>query len=193
MPLSRRFGFMFGISALLAVAVAQDKPADEPKRRTDLEKRDLKAPEGVMVTEIKLPKGVALHHYWNTGKVGDWAEYQVAGGLVSRREIADLTDDGMIELNSINVAGMQIRTGLKFLFTQPDPIVDKKAVAPEVKKTKERVKVGDKELDCEVTELEVAGGKARSWMSKEVPLGGLVKAEFGGMVSMQLKAFGRGK
>jgi hypothetical protein len=157
--------------------------------RTDLPAGDLKGPEGVMLTDIKMPKSAAVNHYWNDAKVGDWAEYEMTGGTVSRKEIVDLKANGLVEISAMKVAGMEIKSGMRMLFTEPDPKVENGKKGEEPKKSKDKVKVGDKELDCDVIEI----GGAKTWTSKEVPLGGIVKSEAGGMVNMMLKAFGRGK
>jgi hypothetical protein len=163
---------------------AKDGKTEPAKPSRTFEKRDAKTPDGVMITEVKMPK--SAWDMMSDAKAGDYAEYEMAGGTSMKMEIFDIVEGAIVQINHIKGTGFENKSGTKMLFTEADGGAKDKA--PDVKKGNEKIKVGDKELDCEWTE---AGG-AKTWRSKDVPCGGTVKSEAGGMTTMMLKSFKRG-
>jgi hypothetical protein len=154
-------------------------------------------------TEIKLPKSTWEAANFKDRKVGDFVEYEAetAGQkTVTRREVTAVGDHTVTETTTISGSfGKLPPTVVKYVFSEPDVKVEEKKVdAPkaDVKKSEEKVKIGDKELACEVTETSAGGATTKLWTSKEVPFEGVVKSETkasGFTTTMVLKSYGRGK
>jgi hypothetical protein len=148
-------------------------------------------------TDFKLPKSLWDNdkHYAKDAKVGDFVVYDVQGGSRMRRTVAEKGDMTLVERNQISVAGFKVESEIRFLFTEPDADVKKADAKYTTKKGNEKLRIGEQELDTEW--LETYDGDrllAKAWMSKQVPMGGLIKAQTpDGKVTMSLVEFGRGK
>lgn len=173
---------------------------DEPKASAapakPTEKLSKAVPAGVMVTEVKMPESAWAQ--WANSKAGDWVEYEgePAPGFKTKTktEVFDVGSDGLIVISTNSVGGMDLKSGIKYVFSGPDAApADTKGEKPEITTSTDKVKVGDKELATKVTEAKVGGKVSKTWTSDEVPCGGTVKSEFDGKVLQQLVAFGRGK
>lgn len=155
---------------------------------------------------------------YKKAKVGDWVEYKVAnkmGGISMDMEmkhtVVKKTDAEITIEYTSKVAGQEIKNSITHkLDVKYDPLKaslgDKgDAEMKQLDKGEETLTVGGKTLKTTWMTYEAttksAGGamtmKGKSWVSPEIPLGGVVKSETDlgamGKQSMELKDFGSGK
>jgi hypothetical protein len=161
---------------------------------------------------------------FRNAKVGDWASYNVttsANGqkfnAAMKMEVTAKDDKNVTFKTSMNVNGMDLPgQETKVDLTKPfDPLAMQgqmpKDVESKVEKSgegKEKIKVGGKEYETNWTKVKSSikamgmevNSEMKFWISKDVPVGGLVKMEtsskVGGMavdVTMELKDSGNAK
>jgi hypothetical protein len=151
------------------------------------------------VVEMKLPKSLWAQTK-DFYKAGDWVEYEMPAvpGYKSRQEVVEVGDNFVVLDTKTTMAGQTTQQKSKMSYTEPDP--------PEQKtEEEEKQKVEKKEFADKVTvkdKGEVAAtrhemylnGKlvSKSWVSKDLPLGGMVKTEDAdGKVLQVMTAYGR--
>src|SRR5262249_13334369 len=134
-------------------------------------------------------------------KVGDWVETDMPmmAGSKSRQEVIEVGDHFTVVKTKQTMMGQTSEQTIKSVYSEPDP--DKAAVDKqraelkiETKEIPDKITIKGKELPA--TRYEVyQDGKltSKSWVCKDVPLGGAVKAEAQGQVMSQITDFGRGK
>lgn len=147
--------------------------------------------------EIKMPKST-----WDKKsgdyKAGDFVEqeFPATPGMKMRKEILEVGDHFIVISTKTIVSGHTMEQKAKWLFTEADPdktvLSDKKI---ETKEAADTVKVGDKELSATRYEAYIDGKfTGKSWISKEIPIDGLAKAEGpDGKATLVTTSFGRGK
>ena len=156
----------------------------------------------VQTMELKFPKSL-----WETSgakdlKVGDYVEGEspLNPGTKSRQEVLEVGDHYTLVSAKTIMPTMTFEQKMKTIYSEPDP--DPKAVekqrADEKIETKEfadKLTIGGKEVACTRYESYKDGKlQVKSWVSKEVPLGGVVKTEMAdGKVVTVTTGFGRGK
>lgn len=155
---------------------------------------------------------------FKNAKVGDWVSYKMttsAMGLnfdgemkqsVTAKDDKSVTLKTTTKINNMEFPGMESKIDL----TKPyDPSGaatqgNKNAKVEKIGDGKEKIKVGGKEYDCTWTKYKVvaeAGGikidsEMKMWMSKAVPLSGMVKMEMKSKladVSMEMTGTGNEK
>lgn len=152
---------------------------------------------------------------YKTAKVGDWVEWTTSmkgdafsfdGGM--KQTVINKTDSEVtVEVAMKTPAGevkQQMKINLNEKYDPRKPVGDSEATVKELEKGEETVTVAGKTLKTTWTKYEVTTKKGpltsmtgKAWVSKDVPLGGMVKAEqdlkgFGKQI-MELKDFGSGK
>lgn len=157
--------------------------------------------------------------YFKDAKVGDWVQHKMSAGpqaMLMKQTVTAKTADEMSVRYEQKLGDQQLpahdqKINLREKF---DP--NKPPMPPEVKiqveklgSGKETITVGGKKYECEWTRNKVTMdgpfGKmtstSKAWVSKDVPLGGMVKTESETEMpgqpkmtqQMELVAFGRGK
>ena len=151
---------------------------------------------------------------YKTAKVGDWIEYTTAlkGDAVSfdgsmRQTVLAKTDsECTLEIAMKTPAGeykQQQKINLNEKF-DPRKQGDSKADVKELEKGEETITAGGKSLKTQWTKYEVTSKSGplqsmigKAWVCKDVPLGGMVKAEQDikgvGKQTLELKDFGSAK
>lgn len=202
-------GFILGAAAVLAGSAASaDVPRESPPQSAPepgpipIPQGPLarKLPAGVQCIEVKMPK--SAWSAWRMSAVGDWVEYESepAPGFKSktRMEVFDLGGNGLIVMNtnSTTVAGMdnKFQNALRYVFSEPDPpSPGMNDDAPKVTVRDDPVTAAGRRFSAKLHEAAVGAKSSKTWVSEEVPCGGMVKCEFDGKVLMQVTGFGRGK
>jgi hypothetical protein len=173
------------------VKPAETKPAEA-------QPADAKPAAPVAMRTVKLPKSAWENGGFASAKVGDWVEYEYTAmaGMKSRQEIVELGDHTVTTLTKMTVAGQTNESKVQSIYSEPDPAAEN---APdgkqkfEVKKVDDKATVGGKEYPAVRYET-YADGKlsAKSWIAKDLPLGGMVKTEGpDGKAYLIMSAFGR--
>ena len=162
-------------------------PAKDPAPADTAKPADPKPaePAAQPTTEIPITKE-AWEQMYKDWKAGDYVVYEMtaAPGMKQRQEVIEATADSVTVVSTIEMNG-QKQPGGKMKYV----------VKAETKTAEDKVKVGDKEISATRTEVYNSGKLAgKTWTSKEVPLGGMVRSEGDdGKASMNLVEFGRGK
>lgn len=186
-----------------APAAKDDAPAkDDTAAKTADAPPPAAAPAAPQTMEIKVAKS-----FWETSgakdmKVGDWIEGEMpmVPGSTSRQEVIEVGDHYTVTLNSSTMMGQKQQSKMKMIYSEPDP--DPKAVEKqkqdlkmETKEFADKMTIKGKELTCMRYETYQDGKLvAKSWVSKDVPLGGALKSEMAdGKVASIITDFGRGK
>ena len=129
-----------------------------------------------LVKELQQPKSDWDTGYFKNASIGDFASYNnLQGNLLRRPEVIEVGDRQV----TVDVAGLQ---GGKPILSRQILVfagAEWPASSQKPKVSTEKVKVGDVELTCELSEYRNADGKLirRTWKSPQVPFGGLVKDE----------------
>lgn len=152
-------------------------------------------PGAVQTIETKVPKSAWDKGGLGSSKVGDFVEYEFPAnaGMKSRQEVVEAGDHTMTLEVTSTFNGNQTKSRMKMIYSEPDSKVEGKTM--EVKEFPDSATVSkgtfagtryESYLDGKLT------GKA--WMSKDVPVTGMVKAESpDGKPTMVLSDYGRGK
>jgi len=127
-------------------------------------------------------------------KVGDWVLLEAQGGIQMRQTVEAVTPE-QLTLKIETMMNGQVLSAM----SQPIPrtqgefaeMPEATADAPQPKISKGKATVKGKELDCWIIEMTVQGQTSKTYLSKDVPINGMVKSEMGGQVSMKLVDFGR--
>lgn len=152
--------------------------------------------------EVKFPKSL-----WETSgakdmKAGDWVEGEMpmVPGSKTRQEVLEVGDHYTVVVNKSTMMGTTTEQKMKTIYSEPDP--DPKAVEKqrqeqkiETKEFADKLTIKGKEVACTRYETYQDGKLvSKSWVSKDVPMGGAVKAEMAdGKVVSAITDFGRGK
>ena len=152
---------------------------------------------------------------YKTAKIGDWIEYTTAmkGDAVSfeggmRQTVTAKTDsECTLEVVMKTPAGeykQTMKINLNEKYDPRKPVGDTEATVKELEKGEETLAVAGKSLKTQWTKYEVNSKKGpltsmigKAWVCKDVPLGGMVKAEQDikgfGKQTLELKDFGSAK
>jgi hypothetical protein len=149
--------------------------------------------------DMKLPKSAWDKMGDSIYKAGDWVEYEYpqVAGMTTRMECLEVGDHFVVLKTASTVAGQTTISTGKMIYSEPDPEVkdvEQEKHKMETKEYSDKVDVKDKGNVAATRYETFMDGKlmAKSWVSKEVPMGGMVRAEDAdGKVSMQLKAYGK--
>lgn len=152
---------------------------------------------------------------FKAAKVGDWVEYTTAmkgeafsfeGGM-KQTVVAKTDAEVTLEIAMKTPAGevkQQMKIKLNEKYDPRKPAGDDSAEVKELEKGEETLTIAGKSIKTQWTKHEITTKKGpvtsmtgKAWVSKDVPLGGMVKAEqdikgFGKQI-MELKDFGSGK
>jgi hypothetical protein len=144
---------------------------------------------GTLQAEEKIPNMMA------NAAVGDWILLEMQGGIQMKQVVEAVTPEALtLKIETImngqvlNSMSQQIkRTQGEFT----DPSVTAAPNTPKPTITKGTTSVKGKDLECWIIEMDVQGKKSRTYMSKDVPITGIVKSELDGKAVMTLVDFGR--
>jgi hypothetical protein len=174
-------------------------------------------PPGVRAVEVRLAKRLFKAGGHDRIRAGDFVEYESepVPGLrtVTRREVVEVGNHTYTELHTADVDGQRTHSAVRYVFSEPDPQIEEvrrggagpgggagrpadgaggaagSAVRPPVVK----IGVGGRELECEARDTAGPGNTVtRTWVSRQVPLGGVVRIERDGKAVLTLRDFGRG-
>jgi hypothetical protein len=185
------------------------KPADAAPKSDDTAAQKPAAQEAppakpvvVQDMEFKFPKSIWESSGASAMKVGDWVESEMAmiPGSKSRQEVVEVGDHYTVVLTKSTMMGQQSEQKMKTIYSEPDPdpkLVEKQREEQkiEVKDFDDKISIKGKEVSAKRHEV-YANGKlvSKSWVSKEVPLGGMVKTEGAdGKAITAITDFGNGK
>ncbi len=137
------------------------------------------------VNERALPKSDQMKPWFKDAKVGDFALYSKAGKTANeytqRREVTAVSKDAVVVTTTI-LEGPKVPGGLdsriaftvRYTFSGTEP---KPAEGVTLKSGKEKLKVGEKELECATVEAFKGDTPlSKLWYSDSVPVSGLVKS-----------------
>jgi len=130
-----------------------------------------------IVKELQQPKS-DWDTYFKDATVGDFASYDniIKGVLLRRPEVVEVSDRQVtVDVTGLSGGKPMVMSRQILVFSGPDIRVNQGT--PKVSTVK--VKVGDREVTCELSEYRNADGKLtrRTWKSPQVSFGGLVKDE----------------
>jgi hypothetical protein len=188
-------------------APADSKPADSQPAQDKKPAADADAPppqtgQAGAVFELKMPKSMWEKSGIKDLKVGDWLESSspMMGDSKSRMEVIEIGDHYTLVMTKMTMMGNTTEQKMKTVYSDPDPEnkdaeKQRKELKIETKEFDDKVKVGDKEVGATRYETYQDGKLvSKSWISKEVPLGGGVRVEDGtGKLISVATGFGRGK
>jgi hypothetical protein len=130
-----------------------------------------------------------------SSKIGDFVEYEYPAvvGMKNRQEVVEIGDHTLTLESTSNFNGKKTTTRVKMIFSEPDGKVEGKNV--EVKEFPDSATVPKGMFTGTRYESYIDGKlTGKSWMSKDVPVTGIVKVEGAdGKVAMILTDYGRGK
>ena len=186
-----------------APAAKDDTKAADAPAKTDDAPPPAAAPAAPPQTiEMKFPKSL-----WETSgakdmKVGDWIEGEMpmVPGAKSRQEVLEVGDHYTVVNAKSTMMGQTTEQKMKTIYSEPDTDpkdVEKqrKDLKIETKEFADKLSIKGKDVACTRYETYQDGKLvSKAWVSKEVPLGGAVKAEMAdGKVASIITDFGRGK
>jgi hypothetical protein len=162
-----------------------DAKTETPEPKTETPTFKPPPPTPVNVGPIPMVAEAWEKMWYKDAKVGDMAEYENSQNTMAREqwEITEASPTSVTVKLTLVFGGNPVSiTNTKYVLVEYD-----------TKESAEKVKVGDKELDCKVVESSLEGKvQSKVWTSSEVPLGGMVKSEGAdGKVAMMLTDFGR--
>ncbi|MCZ7647799.1 MAG: hypothetical protein M5U26_21505 [Planctomycetota bacterium] len=163
----------------------QEEPAAQPA--AEEKKAELAAPAaGGEVNEQEVSVNAEAWETYKTFKVGDFVEYGMPAnpGMKMRYEVEAVGDKTVTVLTSQAGPGFSNKTRVKYVFQDAASIA------------KEKLEIAGKTIETTRTDMTSKGKVvSRTWSSKDIPqlMGGMVKSEADGTVSMELTDFGHGK
>ncbi len=148
--------------------------------------------------EVHVPKSAWDKQDLSKAKKGDFVEYEMPAmpGAKSRQEIVDIGDHTMTYETAMTVGGNKLPASqTKMIYDAADPAPKDEKTKLETKEAADKVTVAKGTFDATRYESYKDGTLlSKAWVSKEIPVTGLVKAQDGaGKDSMVLSDFGRGK
>jgi hypothetical protein len=138
-------------------------------------------------------------------KLGDFAVYKVTlkaddriiEVIVKKQVIAKSDTEVTLNLTSTEMGKPRTPEKQKIDITKPYDPLTVMGRAHKFEKTgdgKEKLKIGDKSYDCNwITGKQVNDSKVKVWSSTSVPVLGVVKADFAGILLMELTDYGNAK
>src|SRR5262249_37799042 len=150
----------------------------------------LKLPEGLEqpVQDVKMPR--SAWKMYAAGKPGDYVVHEAATNRM-KYTLFDIADHAYVTVSEVTIKvldkEMVTRSAVRYLFPEPDAPPAKKEEPEKRPKSKvvqkpadRKIKVAGKEITIDVTEVYVDGKlQLETWMSKQVPLGGVVRMALG--------------
>lgn len=139
-------------------------------------------------------------------RVGDWIELRMVMppelNMTSstRQSILEVTKDevvveavGTTAMNGKPLPAQKMPPQRRARFIEKAAQPSEETTSAKANQSREKVLAADgKEYDCLVIESEVGGKKARTFICKELPLGGLVRSELDGKATLEMIGWGRG-
>jgi len=122
-------------------------------------------------------------------KNGEWVHYKMSG-MEMKQKVTEVTEEFYSIQNETIMNGKTLSTNSQKVPRKAPEVaaVAKATMTP--KYSRENVTVKGKEINCWLIEMEANGKTSRTWMSNDVPVGGLIKSEYDGKVVMELVDFG---
>jgi len=157
--------------------------------------RSLVALAGICLLAATLRAEEKIPNMMADAKVGDWILLEMQGGIQMKQMVEAVTPEQLtLKIETIMNGQVLSSTVQQINRTQgefTDPGVTAAPNTPKPTITKGTISVKGKDLECWIIEMDVQGKKSRTYMSKDVPITGIVKTEFDGKVVMNLVDFGR--
>lgn len=134
--------------------------------------------QGPIVKQLQQPKSDWDTGYFKQATVGDFVSFDnlLKGTLLRRPEVVEVGDRQVtVDVTGLSGGKPMVMSRQILVFSGPD--IRANQGTPKVSTVK--VKVGERELTCELSEYRNADGKLtrRTWKSPQVSFGGLVKDE----------------
>jgi hypothetical protein len=134
-------------------------------------------------------------------KVGDWVVHQIRDNAKTKQTIVSLSDKQVVIEIETYLDGKIVNTQTRENERIYEPslgMLGIKEGGPEPKITKETLTIKGKKLECTVIEQVKDGTTAKTWISEDIPVNGLVKVEVSGAGpaqsgTMVVIDWGRGK
>jgi len=132
-----------------------------------------------------------MQNYIEDAKVGEWVLFEMQGGMMQQKQtVTGVTKDEVSVLTEIIINGnvmskQEIKYPLKATVQSGAKDSDIK-----VKITNGNVKIKGKTISCIVTEVTTDQGISKSYLSKDIPVTGLIKTEMSGKTFMKLIDYG---
>jgi hypothetical protein len=190
--------FDFRLGADMVVFHSNQSTSGQSGERDETMKiltRSLVALAGICLLASALRAEEKIPNMMADAKVGDWILLEVQGGIQMKQEVEAVTPE-QLTLKIDTIMNGQVLSSMSQQikrtqgeFTEPSVVAAPDAPKPTI--TKGTATVKGKDLECWIIDMDVQGKKSRTYMSKDVPITGIVKSEFDGQVSMKLVDFGR--
>ena len=122
-------------------------------------------------------------------KVGQWVEYKMPNEMGMKQSITKVDGKKVTIKTETTMNGSVVSSSEAVVDLEAKPAGEAAAPAapaPKVEVAEETLEVAGKKLKCRVTSV----GEAKTWMSEDVPVNGLVKTRTGEMVAMELVGWG---
>lgn len=150
------------------------------------------------VNEVHVPKSAWDKLELSKAKAGDFAEYEMpaVAGMKTRQEVVEIGDHTMTMSTSMTMAGNKMPAQkMKMIYDGPEVAGKDPKTNVEMKEADDKVTIAKGTYDAKRYEAYQDGKLlSKSWMSKDVPVTGLVKTQGpDGKDTMVLVDFGRGK
>jgi hypothetical protein len=150
------------------------------------------------VQEVHVPKSSWDKFGRGDAKAGDFVEYEMtaAPGMKMRQEIKEVGDHTMTVESAMTMSGTAMpKQTMKMIYDGPDVEGKDPKTNVEMKMADEKVTVKKGSFDATRVEAYMNGALlSKSWITKEVPVTGLVKTQDkDGKDTMVLTDFGKGK
>jgi hypothetical protein len=125
-------------------------------------------------------------------RVGDWADYDIVGGLKQKRTVVAIDDQSVSLLVETRTDQNILRSAVeKKPLDSFVPDSSKKSAARGLRSGEEDIAIAGRPFHCEVFESREGEFLVRTWWSRDAPLDGLVQIARGNDVILVLRAFGR--
>jgi len=180
-----------GLIILVALVAFVGCAAEETKPPTPAAKKPAAKPAPAEKAPAGEAEGDEAPNPILKAKVGDWAMYEMKGGMKMKYEVTQVTEEAVTlktdtMMNDKVVSSTETEIPLKV-----KEVAEKVEEVAKPKMSKGKATVKDKELECTIVEVEAAGMVTKSWISCEIPVNGIVKTETNGDVTMQLVDWGK--
>ncbi|MCC8189959.1 MAG: hypothetical protein LIP77_04870 [Planctomycetes bacterium] len=132
----------------------------------------------------------------DNAKVGQWVSYTVMGGSEQKQSITGIEGSGdemTIIMTIESIMGGHVLQSQEMPVNLAEAKEMEQALRadnPDVVIREETVTVNGKSYDALVVEVDTPNGTTKTYMSHEIPVTGLLKAEMGDMVMMELSGYG---
>ncbi len=116
-------------------------------------------------------------------RAGDWVVHDMRGQSKMRQTIISVSETTVIVEIETSMDGKIVNTQTRENERIHEPslgMLGIKKGGPEPKITKETLTINGKKLECTVIEQEKDGMTAKTWISEDIPVNGLVKVEMSG-------------